>query len=200
VCAEQADERCEVFGIEAIVGLVEDEQLWWAEERGAEAGAAALAERHLVERFCAELVEAEGFDQGRRRGLAVAGGGGERPELDAGEEARWIGSLGDVAERGAGAGAVGLRAPDARVVDRDRAGVGGEDAGDRGEERGLAAAVLADDTDELAGVGVEGERGENRAATAADREIVDDEEGAQRRELRGAGRPAGCARRRGSRA
>jgi hypothetical protein len=50
VGAQQVDERVEPARVEAIVRLVEHQQLGRAEERGAQASAAALAERHPLDR------------------------------------------------------------------------------------------------------------------------------------------------------
>ena len=92
-------ERRESRDIEAVVGLVEHEQRWRADERGAEARAAALAERHLVERRRGELGEAERIDQRGVGRCGLAGGGAQGPQLGAGEKARRVGGFGNVAER-----------------------------------------------------------------------------------------------------
>src|SRR5690606_9485802 len=117
VRAHERDQRVEPARVEAIVGLVEDEQGGRAEERGAEARAPALAERHPLERDVRELVEAErvGERGGRRRDAAARGA--QRPQLGAGEEPRRVGALGYVAEGLARARALAVRAPHRRAAD-----------------------------------------------------------------------------------
>jgi hypothetical protein len=173
---DERDQRIEALGVEAVVGLVEDEQRWRTDEGGAQARAPALAERHLVERRRRDLVEAERVDE---RGVGwgrAARGGAQGPQLGAGEEARRVRSLGDVAERRARADAARVIAPGVRAGDEDAAVARLEDAGDGGEERGLAATVLADDADDLAAIGGEREVLEDRAAAAANRELLDGED------------------------
>lgn len=73
VGAQQIDECIEPAGVEAVVRLVEHQQLGRAEERGAETGAAALTERHPLDRQVAQLVQAERLAQrGWWRGRSLA--------------------------------------------------------------------------------------------------------------------------------
>src|SRR5580704_7612844 len=173
VRAHELDERVGALGVEAVVGLVEHEQIGRAEQRCAETRAAALTERHPLERELAQLVEPERVDQRRRRSLGPAARRAHRPQLAAEQEARRVGRFGHVAERLACAPPLARATPHRRAADQHAAVVRREHARDRHQQRRLAAAVLADDAERLAGFDRERDAIDNHAAAAADDELIE---------------------------
>ena len=78
---EQIDQQRDPLAIEAIGGLVEQQQIGIPRERREEARAAALPEREAAEALAEDCADAKALDLRGRRGRASLQRGDERDEL-----------------------------------------------------------------------------------------------------------------------
>lgn len=181
------------FEVEIVGRLVEQKKVWLGEEHGRQRDAHAPAAGERRGRTLLRgVVEAEAGQNGGGSGLRRMRVDVGKPRVDLGDAVRirgrpflfeqslalGIGLEHDVDQRLLGARRFLRHLADAGVFGQaDRAGLGGEIAGDRLEQGGLAGAVAADEPG--LGAGRQGQRGmiEKQAPRHAQREVVDDKHG-----------------------
>ena len=159
--AQQAAHPAHALGIEAVGGLVEDQDLRVAEQRVGEPEALAHAERVLADAPAGRrLVEADELQQlvdAPRRHAHGLGGDGERLAAAA------PGVLGRGVEQDADAPAGVWQVAVAPAEDPGLAAVGLGEADEHPHRRGLAGAVGAEEARDGARLAAEGDVGDDRA-------------------------------------